>query len=477
MIWSLIQRLGKHAVNIGFMLWLAFILSPEDFGALAICLVWIGLAKLFVDLGFPLAIIRYKNVSEQHLNSLFVFNILAGTILYVMFGMILYFTNIITSSHEYRVAYLVLAVTIVIDSISTVFRAVLQKHLLFKRLAYRDITAALLSGIVGISLAYNGYEIWSLIWQSITVSVVGAVILWKESDWRPTISDASLRSLKDLWGFASSMTGAEMLKYVSQNYQVFTIAYLFDQRVAGLFVFAWKFSILLFKEPVKAIDAYLFSRFSMEQDRIETLRHLYLDTVKLLSYLAFPVTLLYATIFPSFLLTYYGDKWMESAELIKILSIAAFSYVLMSPSATLKKALGRGAWVIGWIIYFVGAMMVAIWIGHFWGLTGVVVAISTIHVLGVLFAVHAVMQELRISLKSAMWHFGPLGIVMISTVMTIYLLALLLRQAGLYGSGLDISLSIGGVIMYLYVMYLVDPGLNREVWKRMQNQFKSAFAR
>ena len=477
MIWSLIQRLGKQAINIGFMLWLALVLSPEDFGALAICLVWIGLAKLFVDLGFPLAIIRYKDANEQHLSSLFVFNILAGTMLYVMFGIILYFTNIITSSHEYRFAYLVLAVTIVIDSVSTVFRAVLQKHLLFKRLAYRDITAALVSGVIGISLAYNGYEVWSLIWQSITVSVVGAAILWKESDWRPKIFDASLTSLKDLWGFASSMTGAEMLKYVSQNYQILTIVYLFDQRVAGLFVFSWKFSILLFKEPVKAIDAYLFPRFSMEQERIEVLRHLYLHTVKILSYLAFPVTLLYATIFPIFILTYYGDKWVEAAGLIKILSVAAFSYVYISVSTSLKKALGRGAWVIGWIGCFVGAMIVAIWIGHFWGLTGVVVAISTIHVFGVLFAVHAAMKELSVSLRAAMWHFGPLGIVMISTVMMIYFLTSLLGQSGLHGPSLDISLCIAGVITYLYVMHLVDPGLNREVWKRMQNQLKSSFAR
>ena len=473
MIWSLIQRLGKEAVNTSFMLWLAYVLVPEDFGALAICLVWLGLAKLFIDLGFPLAIIRMKNPTTQHLSSFFFFNLIAGLILYATFGVTLYYTDIITSTDKYRFVYLILASTIVIDSASTVFRTILQKNLLFKRLAYRDITASLLSGIVGVSLAHNDFEVWSLVGQSITISAVGTIILWRESDWRPNLFEASLSSLKDLWGFASSMTAAEILKYLSQNYQVLTIGYLLDQRMTGLFVFSWKFSILVFKEPVKAIDAYLFPRFSMEKDNIDTLRHLYIDTIKTLAYLAFPAIVLYATTFPQLLLTFYGDQWAETAVLIQILSVAAFSYVYITVSTSLKKALGRGKWIIVWIIYFVGAMIIAIGIGHFWGLYGVVIAVSTIHTIGVLFAVQAAMKELDINLGSIVSELGPLVGLKLGSLLLISITLLLLADHNVTGPAINIAVTTISLAVYFYVAHFLNPKLNYKIWNRIKASFNT----
>ena len=101
MLWALIQRLGKEALNVLFLIWLASILMPEDFGAFYIGLVWLGLARLFIDLGFPLALIRMKHLNQAHLTSFFFLNIFTGFLVLFIFIIISYKTQLITDNDEY----------------------------------------------------------------------------------------------------------------------------------------------------------------------------------------------------------------------------------------------------------------------------------------------------------------------------------------------------------------------------------------
>ena len=199
----LFQRFGTLFVGIV----LARLLGPEEFGLVALLTIFISLADVVVNAGFPQALIQKRNTSLDEESSVFFCNILLGIfmygVLYFIAPTLKYFYNkpeLDLLSDLVRVAGL----TVVIGSLGQVHRSLLQKNLRFKQLTYLSLAGLVSNGIIGITMAYNGYGVWALVISNVVSSVFVTALLWFISSWRP-IYCLKFSVLKPLFDFGWRM--------------------------------------------------------------------------------------------------------------------------------------------------------------------------------------------------------------------------------------------------------------------------------
>jgi len=195
----LFQRFGTLLVGIV----LARLLEPEEFGQVALLTIFISLADVIVNAGFPQALIQKRNTSLDEESSVFFCNILLGIfmygVLYFVAPTLKYFYNkpeLDLLSDLVRVAGL----SIIIGSLGQVHRSLLQKNLRFKQLAYLSVAGLVSHGAVGIAMAYHGYGVWALVVSNLVSAVFVTALLWFISDWRP-IRCLKFRVLRPLFDF------------------------------------------------------------------------------------------------------------------------------------------------------------------------------------------------------------------------------------------------------------------------------------
>lgn len=179
--WSVIQKWGRTAVWSLSLIILSRLLAPEAFGLVALATAFIAFIEIFLDMGFGAAIVQRTDLEPGHLDTAFWISVSIGTLLT--------FVTIAASGllaglfDEPRLAPVLswLSIGFVLIGLSAIQRAILQRNLAFKNLAGRSLTATVVSGIVGISMAFAGYGVWSLVSQNLARSLAGVVVLWRAS--------------------------------------------------------------------------------------------------------------------------------------------------------------------------------------------------------------------------------------------------------------------------------------------------------
>ena len=177
-LWQGLDRLGSIGTRFVISIILARLLSPREFGVIAIMMVFINLCNVFIDSGFSLALIQKKDATEQDCSAVFFINIIMAIILYLI---IYAFAPTIARFYQNTniINYLrTLAIVFVIRSFSLVQSTLLSKKMLFKFNFRINVVAIILSGLAGVALAYMGFGVWSLIFQSLAKAFITGCFLW-----------------------------------------------------------------------------------------------------------------------------------------------------------------------------------------------------------------------------------------------------------------------------------------------------------
>ena len=185
--WSAIDKILVKIVQFAVNIIIARILMPEDYGIIGMIMVFITLSYLVIDSGFSQALVQRLDRTQVDMSTAFYFNILVGVIcyaiLYLLSPLIASFYNLDILCSILRVIGLV----VIFNSLCTVQRANLLINIDFRTTAIINITAALISGIVGIILAQSGYGVWSLVSQTLVMQGISTFLLWIIGRWKPTL--------------------------------------------------------------------------------------------------------------------------------------------------------------------------------------------------------------------------------------------------------------------------------------------------
>ena len=368
--WSLVSQLMVQFLNLVTLVVLAHLLSPRDFGLLAMITVITNFANIFAEMGLSSALIQKQDVQQIHLSSVFWLNSVMGLFLALIF--LCCSPHISRFYAEPRLTQLTMLISanFVIGSISIVQRTILVKSLDFRRLTLVDVLGVCAGAGVAILMAVSGAGVWSLAWQSVTASFVSTVILWLLSSWRPCFL-FEWSAIRDLLGFGSNLLGTQLLNYWSRNLDYILIGRFIGARPLGVYKNAYQIMLFPLANVSQVIARVMFPALSTIQEDKERVRKIFLKVTRAIALVTFPMMLgLFVTVEP-FVVTLFGRNWAGMIPILRIFSLVGMMQSIGTLNGNLYLSQGRADVQFRVSLLVRTIAVLGIVIGLRWGIFGV----------------------------------------------------------------------------------------------------------
>ncbi len=339
-IWSGVERFSVQGVSFIVMIIMARILTPQDYGLVGMLTVFIAISQSLVDSGFSQALIRKQDRSEIDNSTVFYFNFAVGVGLYL----ILFFCAPLIARF-YSEPILVpltrlIALSVVINSFVVVQRALLTIKIDFKTQAKASLTAAIVSGIVGITMAYRGFGVWAIVAYQLTNLSVNVGLLWILSKWRP-IRAFSAASFRELFSFGSKLALSGIIDTIYKNIYLIVIGKVFKASDLGYYTRAQQFSDFPSSNLTGILQRVTFPVLCTMQDDDERLRSVYRRFLRLSGFIIFPLMMGLAAVAHPLIILVLKEKWEFSAVLLQILCFSMMWYPIHAINLNLLQVKGR----------------------------------------------------------------------------------------------------------------------------------------
>jgi len=323
--WSAINTGGSQITGLVFGVLLARLLSPEDFGSMAIIVFITLIANVFVDSGLSHALIRDQKVTKLDYDSVFYFSILIALIC----STLLYFSSeFLAKFYENPILdslTKVMSISPLIYALMTINSTIITKKLDFKLKAKLSISAMLIAGLLGVLMAKNGYGIWSLVTMQLLNPLLLMVFMWVKVKWRPGFN-FSYQSIIKHMNFGIKVSIANLANILYTKSYVVIVGKYFSITNAGYFTRADSLKNLPAGILSKIIMRVAYPLLSKIQDEVITLRRSNIQIIKFTAVISIPIMMGMASVSEELIVTLIGEKWLPSADILLYL---CFSGVLL----------------------------------------------------------------------------------------------------------------------------------------------------
>ena len=265
LFWSFFEAVGLKGVQFVIGIILARLLFPEQFGLIGMLVIFMAIARTFLDSGFGAALIQRKNPTETDICSIFYFNILVGLIAAALLCLTAPLIASFYSQPILAPLTRAMSLVIVINSFGLIQSTILARQINFKTLTKASLFSGALSGIIGISMAYAGYGVWSLVYQQVSGTFFTTLFLWLANTWRPSLL-FSFQSLREMFGFGSKILASGLLNQIFDNIYLLVIGKLFSAADLGYYTRANNLQALPSQALASMVGRVTFPVFSTMQD-------------------------------------------------------------------------------------------------------------------------------------------------------------------------------------------------------------------
>lgn len=370
LIWTFLDQVITQVVFLVFGIYLSRILSPNDFGLVAMVTIFSSFAALFIDLGFGVALVQKKEATQEHYSSVFWFNLAIGTTLYLLFFLLAPVLSAFYGQPELTFLVRVVCLSFIITSITSVQSNLLIKELKFKKKSIFNWIALFSGYITAIVMALKGYGVWSIVFMTLITASINSILFWLTSSWRPSFV-FHWEKIKELSKFGLNVLGDTTINYWSRNFDNFIIAKYLGSSELGIYTRAYSLMLLPLKNISTVISRVMFPAFSKKQGDIETIKKHYLQIIKHIALITFPLMVGLALVSKEFVLVFFGEKWKAMIPILAILSgIGAFQS-LLSLNGMLYNSLAKAHIAFRITILVNIVLVIAFFIGIQFGLIGI----------------------------------------------------------------------------------------------------------
>lgn len=338
-LWKFFEKTCVQATNFLITIVLARLLLPSEFGIVALILVFINIANVIVDGGFNSALIQNKEADDTDFSTIFYFCIAISV---GMYGVLFFCAPLISTfynNEELVNVIRVLSLILILYAINSVQHAYIAKNMLFKKLFVCSFSSVLLSGIIGIYLAYRGYGVWAIVFQQLFLQLFSIAFTFCYVKWYPK-RIFSMVSLHKLFDYGWKIFASNIIISVFTNIRKLIVGRMFSPSSLAFFERGEQFPSLIMANINSSINAVLFPSFSNEQDNKQKVKHMMRRATKISCFFIYPLTtflIVSATPLIKFLLT---DKWLPTVPFIQILSIANYFLPITIANLIAIRALG-----------------------------------------------------------------------------------------------------------------------------------------
>jgi O-antigen/teichoic acid export membrane protein len=371
--WSVAERWSAQLLSTVVFLILVRLLGPQDFGLVALAMVFIAFAGIFVEAGFSQSIVQREDLQKGHLDTAFWSTIglalLLGSIMFVLAPMIAG----VLKEPELRDVVRALSPVFLFSALSSTQSAILRRDFRFKSLGVRTVVANLCGGVTGIICALAGLGVWSLVAQTLVGSVVGVLILWWTSPWRPG-REVSMQSFRELFSFGVNITGISILNFFNKKADRFLIGTFLGTAALGYYTIARRFTEMaadLLLSPISKVALPAFARMQSDRPR---LRDAFYRITKVTSAISSPVFVGMILVAPDFIPVVVGPQWEVSVPVLQLLAGVGLTWGLTFLALPSMLAVGYSRAAAGFHLINTTANVIGFAIAVQWGIVAVAAA-------------------------------------------------------------------------------------------------------
>mgnify|MGYP004518348405 FL=1 len=364
LLWGGLNSGIQQLVGLAFGIVLGRLLSPSDYGMMAMISIFSLVATALQDSGFRTALTNIEHPKHEDYNSVFWFNIIMASSLYV----ILFLAAPLIGEYYHtprvvplcRYAFL----SIVIASLGTAQSAYLFKHLRAKQQAEAGALAVILSSLTGVGMAFAGMAYWSLATQGLVYVGINTLLQWHFSPWRPSIHGITFAPVRRMFRFSCKILATTIMTHVNNNVLNILLGHYFTPRDTGNYNQAYQWNTKcysLVQSMVAQVAQPVLVSLNGEEGRQ---KDVFRKMMRFTAFITFPLLFGFGLVAKEFIVTAIGEKWLASAQLIQILCISGATMPLSTLFSNMIISKGRSG-TFFWCTFTLGlvqiATMVMIW--------------------------------------------------------------------------------------------------------------------
>lgn len=322
-VWSGIERFSVQGIQFFLSIVIARLVLPSDYGMIAMLSVFLAIAQCFIDSGFSNALIQKQNRTETDYSTVFYFNIVIGVLLYILVYIFSSYIAVFYNEPHLEDITKVVGLNIIINSLMIVQRAKLIIELRFKMQAIASLSSILVSGGIGIWLAYNNYGVWALVFLSLINNTSIMILLWVLSKWAPTLC-FSMQSFNSLFKYGSKLLLSGLLHTLYTNIYTLAIGKKMNAIHLGYYNRAHTLAYFPSSNITEVLHKAMFPVLCKIQDDEQELRQTILNYMRMACYIVFPLMFGLCALAHPFVEIVLTKRWLP---IVPVLQILCFAYM------------------------------------------------------------------------------------------------------------------------------------------------------
>lgn len=375
MFWVFIDTFLLKGISFLGTILLARLLSPEDFGLIAMISVIVVIGVIVVDSGLTSSLIRNTKNESIDYSTVFYTNVFLSLILYLCFFLL---APIIADFYNQEILISIIRVyslCFFCSGLSSVQTAILIKNMEFKKIAYLNIPGSLLGILIGLLMGYYGFGVWSIVAMYVSTQLIQMLALWIGTKWKPKF-EFSVEKLKYHYSFGLKLFISSLITSVLSNIYNVVIGKFYSLKTTGYFDRA----NMLTQYPVtiltQIIGKVTFPLMSGIQEEKERLKQIFEKLVNFTFFVTAPIMIGLSAVAKPLIHLILGEEWLPAVPIIEILSIGGVFFTLQALNVNILKIYGRSDLILSAEIILKIIMVISVIIAYFFGFYAIVWCVS-----------------------------------------------------------------------------------------------------
>lgn len=338
--WKFAEQFSNYGIQFLIGIVMARLLTPSDYGITALPAVFMAVAGIFVEAGFSNALVRKPELKEEDLSTTFYYSMAVGLLCYLLLFVASPWIADFYNTPVLEPLMKVTALSFILSPISTPQNVLLRRRLDFKTPAKIAVIVKILSGFVGIAMAYTGYGVWALVISGLFSSVTGLIMTVYAVRWYPK-TGWSKESFRYLWGYGNNMMVSGLLDTLYRNITPIIVGKFYSTADLGVYNRARQYAAMPSSNIHAVVREVSFPVLSKMQDDDERLIENYRRMIKLSAFVVFPLMMLLAALARPLIIVMITAKWEACIVLLQLLCFSMMWYPVHALNLNILTVKGR----------------------------------------------------------------------------------------------------------------------------------------
>ncbi len=340
LFWKVLENGGVQIVQFVISLILARMLGPERYGTIALLLVFIAIANVFIQSGFQTALIQKRQVDDLDYSSVFYLGLGVALLLYAVIFAGAPAVAAFYHDPELKSMLRVLALMIFFGAVVSVQTAMVSRKMEFRKMCAASLLATCLSGIAGVIGAYRGLGTWALVVQQLGTQFLLMVFLWVLVGWKP-MRAFSFSRVKALFSYGWKLLCSSLLDTVYNNLYTMVIGRIYQKDVVGYNNRCNQFPQLIVNNLAASIQAVMLPAFSASQEDKERMKAMVRRSIVTSAFVIFPMMAGLVAVAKPLISIILTEKWLPCVPFLQIMCVAYAMWPIHIANLQAINALGR----------------------------------------------------------------------------------------------------------------------------------------